>query len=221
MMSENASPLRVGEFVVTPALTRLVAAVLGVLVLAWAGVRATRTASARQADLKGAEATLATFTEWRRRFAPAVVAESLAWRRTLMEMQSLGVVGDERLAVTQVVGRAAEVSGLRDVRVLIDVRDTTPADARLSTEGVRRQMAAFGLVVEFRGNLQAVVAFLGELPPSVAPTNLSLVRQDGRARHRLLLAVYELQLSYGFPSIIRTPLERDDVRRGGVGGIGR
>jgi len=219
-MAENTTPLRVGDFVITPALTRLIAAVLSALVLAWAGIRATRSGAVRRADLRRAEATLATFAEWRRTFEPAVAAESIAWRRTLMELQALGVIGDERLAVTQVVGRAAEVSGLRDVRVLIDLPDTTASDARLSTEGVRRHLAPFGLVVECRGNLQAVVAFLGELPPSVAPTNLSLVRQDGRARHRLSLAVYELQLSYGLP-IIRTPVERGDAARGGVGGLGR
>jgi hypothetical protein len=219
--AEEKSSLHVGEFVITPALTRLIAALLGVMVLAWAGIRATKSGNARRADLKRAETTLGTFVEWRRRFEPAVAAESIAWRRTLMELQALGVIGDERLAVTQVVGRAAEVSGLRDVRVLIDPPDTTASDARLSTEGVRRQLAPFSLVVECRGNLQAVVAFLGELPPSVAPINLSLVRQDGRARHRLSLAVYELQLSYGFPSTIGTPVERGDVYRGGVGGVGR
>lgn len=212
-------PLRIGRVTISFAVTRLVAALLGAFLMAWAGYRAARAGSARRADLRRAEATLATFADWRRRFEPAVAAESITWRRTLMELQALGIIGDERLALTQAVGRAAEIAGLRDVRVLIDSPDTTGSYERLSTEGVRRLSAPFGLVVECRGNLQAVVTFLGELPPSVAATNLSLVRQDGRARHRLSLAVYELQLSNG-PSNLWSPLERGNPRRVGAGRTG-
>jgi hypothetical protein len=197
-MALGISNLRIGR-VLSPPVTRLVAAVIGVSLLGWAGYRATQSGAARRADLRRAEATLATFADWRRRYEPAVAAESIAWRRTLMELQAIGVIGDERLALTRMVGRAAEAAGLRDVRVTIDAPDTTGSDERLSTEGVRRQAAPFGLVVECRGNMQGIVTFLGGLPSSVAPTSLSLVRQDGRARHRLLLAVYELQLSNGPP----------------------
>src|SRR6058998_147365 len=218
-MAPATSALRIGSMTISPAVTRLVAALVGTFLLAWAGFRVTRAGAARRSDLRRAEATLATFADWRRRYEPAVAAESIAWRRTLMELQALGVIGDERLALTQMVSRAAEVAGLRDVRVVIDLPDTTASDARLSTEGVRRHLAPFGLVVECRGNLQAVVAFLGELPPSVAPTNLSLVRQDGRARHRLALAVYELQFSNG-PPPLWSPLERGDPRRVSVGRAG-
>ena len=200
----------------SPAVTRLIAAALSVAVLAWAGIRVSRSGAVRRAELKRAEATLATFADWRRRYQPAAAAESISWRRTLMELQALGVIGDERLTLTQAVGRAAEESGLRDVKVIIDLPDTTGSDARLSTEGVRRQSASFGLVVECRGNLQAIVTFLGALPPSVAPVNLNLVRQEGRARHRLLLAVYELQFSHG-PVSLSSPLERSNLRRVRVG----
>lgn len=203
-----------------PLATRIAAAVLGASILLWSGLGITHTGSARRADLKRAEATLATFAEWRRLFEPAVAAESISWRRTIMELQAMGVIGDERLALTQAVARAAEATGLRDVKVIIDLPDTTGSDARLFTEGVRRRTASFGLVVECRGNLQSVVAFLGELPPSVAPTHLNLVRQDGRARHRLLLAVYELQLSNGSASV-STSLERRDPSRGSIAGVGR
>jgi hypothetical protein len=204
---------------VTPAMTRLAAAVLGIFLLGWAAVRVSRTGAVQRAELRRAESTLATFAEWRRKYRPAVAAESIAWRRTLMELQAMGVIGDERLAITRSVGRAAEAAGLRDVRVLIGPRDTTGSDARLSTEGVRRQSAPFGLVVECRGNLRAIINFLGELPPSVAPTNIDLVRQDGRARHRVSLAVYELQLSNG-PAAFATPLERSNTHRVGVGRVG-
>jgi hypothetical protein len=202
----------------SPAVTRLVAAGLSVALLGWAGIRVSGAGGARRGELKRAEATLATFADWRRRFQPAVAAESISWRRTLMELQALGVIGDERLTLTQAVGRAAEESGLRDVKVIIDLPDTTGSDARLSTEGVRRQSAPFGLMVECRGNLQAIVTFLGALPPSVAPVSLNLVRQEGRARHRLLLAVYELQFSHG-PVSLSSPLERGNPRRIGVGRI--
>ena len=195
----------------SPAVTRLAAALVGIALLAWAGLGASRAGVARRAELKQAESVLATFADWRRRYKPAVAAESIAWRRTWFELQGLGVVGDERLALTQAITRAAEAAGLRDVRVRIQTPDTTGSAERLSTEGVRRQSAPFGLAVECRGNLQAVVTFLGELPPSVAPTQLILVRQDGRARHRLTLAVYELEFSNG-PPTLWTPLERGDPR---------
>ena len=199
-----------------PAATRLLAAGVGIVLLAWAGVRASRAGHERRLQLRAAEATLATFAEWQRRYQPAVAAESIAWRRTWMELQDLGIVGDERLSLTQHVARAAEFAGLRDVRVSIQPDpDTTGSDERLSTEGVRRQSAPFGLLVECRGNLQAVVNFLGDLPPSVAPTGLTLARQDGRARHRFTLAVYELQFSNA-PAPVWSPAERG--ASGAVGG---
>lgn len=196
---------------ISPPVTRLVAAVLGIIVLAWAGLGASRAGAARRAELRQAESVLTTFADWKRRYKPAVAAESIAWRRTWLELKGLGVVGDERLALAQAITRAAESAGLRDVRVFLQPSDTTGSAERLSTEGVLRQSAPFGLAVECRGNLQAVVTFLGELPPSVAPTQLILVRQDGRARHRLKLAVYELEFSNG-PPTLWTPLERSDPR---------
>ena len=218
-MGSSGPPSSLTLGMISPAMTRILAAVLGTILLAWAGLKVTRAGAARRVELKRAEATLVSFDDWRRRYKPAVAAESIAWRRTMMELQELGVIGDERLALTQSISRAAEVAGLRDVRVTMAPSDTTGSDARLSTEGVRRQTAPFGLMVECRGNLQAVVAFLGELPPSVAPTNLSLVRQDGRARHRLSLAVYELQFSNG-PPTLWSPLERGVPRRVGLGRTG-
>lgn len=203
----------------TPALTRLVAAVLGIAVVAWGGVRAAAAGDDHRGKLRRADTTLATFADWNHRYQPAVAAESIAWRRTFMELRDLGIIGDERLGLTQAVARAAEFAGLRDVRVMIDEPDTTGSEARLSTEGVRRQSAPFGLLVESRGSLQAVVTFLGELPPSVAPTSLSLVRQDGRARHRLTLAVYELQF-LNVPPSLWSSLERGNSRRVGSGRTG-
>lgn len=194
----------------TPAVTRLAAAILGIVILAWAGSRTSRAGFERRAALREARTTLATFADWRRRYRPAVAAESLAWRRAWMEVRDLGVLGDERLAVTQHVARAAEFAGLESVRVLIEEPDTTGSEARLSTPQVRRRTAPFSLVVECRGNLQSVLAFLGALPPSVAPTGLSLVRQEGRARHRLTLAVYELDFENAptVPPVSLAPVER-------------
>lgn len=185
--------------VIQPVWTRLVASVLAALLLAWTGTRVWRVDTARRAELNEARATLATFADWRRRYEPAVAAESVSWRRTMLELQALGVVGDERLAMTRYVARAAEEAGLRDVRVIIGPPDTTGSDTRLSTEGIRRKPASFSLSVEARGGLRAVVGFLGQLPPSMSATHLSLVRQGGSARHRLELAVYELTFANGPP----------------------
>jgi hypothetical protein len=204
---------------VNPAITQLVTAAIGIALLAWAGVGASRIGDARRAELRQADSVLTTFADWRRRYKPVVAAESIAWGRTRLEVERLGVIGDERLSLTRALTQAAEAAGLRDVRVRIRPPDTTGSAERLSTEGVLRRAAPFGLSVEGRGSLQAMVAFLGELPPSVAPTELVLVRQDGRARHRLTLAVYEIEFPNG-PSSVWTPQERSDSRRVGAGRVG-
>lgn len=202
--------------VIPPQVTLIVAGALSIVLLAWAGIRASRLDATRRAELRRAEATLEAFSGLRGRYEPAVAAESIAWRRIWMELQELGVVGDERLAITQRIARAAEVSGLREVKVLIGDPDTTGQQARLSTEGVQSKSAPFSLLVEGRGGLQSVIGFLGQLPPSVAPTRLSLVRQDGRGPHRISLAVYELTFSNGAPPGWSS-LERDNAGAGGVG----
>lgn len=219
-MDLSLPKLKAQAMAVSPTVTRLVAAIIGVLLLTLAGTGARRVGVARRAELRQADSVLATFADWRRRYRPVVAAESIAWGRTRMEVERLGVVGDERLALTRTLTHAAEAAGLRDVRVRIQPPDTTGSAARLSTEGVERRSAPFGLSVEARGNLQAIVAFLGELPPSVAPIELILVRQDGRARHRLTLAVYEIEFPNGPPHTVWTPLERGDTRRVSVNRVG-
>lgn len=200
---------------IDPSVSLLVAAAIAIGILGWVGSSAARVANARQTELRRTKATLAEFADLRRRYEPAVAAESIAWRRTWMELQDLGVLGDDRLDVTQHVTRVAEFAGLREVKVLIGPSDTTGAEKRLSTEGIRQNPASFSLLVECRGNMRAVIAFLGQLPPSVAATQLSLVRQNGRQRHRISLAVYELSFTNGGP-VVGSSLERGDAaERGG------
>ena len=110
--------LRPGVAGATPSVTRLIAALAGSALLVWSGVRVSREGAVKRADLESARATLSTFADWRQRYQPAVAAESIAWRRTLMELHSLGVIGDERLALTQSVARAAEVAGLSTPEML-------------------------------------------------------------------------------------------------------
>jgi hypothetical protein len=184
---------------VNPAVTRLICALLAIGLLGWAGVRARQRGDAARTELRTARGALDEFASLKQRYRPAVAAESIAWRRTWMELQALGVVGDEKLATTQQVARAAESAGLGGVKVLIGPADTTGAEKRLSTEGVERKSASYSLVVEGRGGMRSVVAFLGQLPPSVAPTQLTMARQSGSARHRITLAVYELQFTNGPP----------------------
>jgi hypothetical protein len=212
-MTAPAIPGKRG-FSIDPALTRLAAAVVGIVVLTWVGIRIARVGDQRRGELRRAEATLATFADLRRKYEPAVAAESIMWRRTWMELQDLGVVGDERLRLAQTVLRSAEAAGLADVRVNIGPADTTGSEKRLSTEGVQRKAASFGLSVEARGGLRSVIAFLGQLPPSVSPTRLNLVRQDARGRHHISLAVYELTFSNGPPQLWSS-LERPDSGGGG------
>lgn len=203
---------------IPPAVTVLVAALLSVAILSWAGARAASAARTRHAELRRAESALQDFADLRRRYEPAVAAESIAWRRTLMELQDLGVLGDERLSVTQAVSRAAEAAGLSDVKVLIGPPDTTGSDKRLSTKEIGRKPAPFSLLVECRGGLRSVVAFLGQLPPPVAATQLSLVRQGAGQRHRISLAVYELTFTNGPPvSAVWSPLERGAPGSGSIG----
>ena len=184
---------------ISPSVTLIVSAFLTIGILTWSGLRSGKAASARKGELSRMRGELAGFEDLNRRYAPAVAAESLSWRQTWVQLRDLGVYGDDRLGMTGTVSRVAEESGLRDVRVLLGPPDTTGVEKRLSTEGIRRKAAAFSLLVEARGGMRSVIAFIGQLPPSVAVTRLSLVKQDGRQRHRISLAVYELELSNGSP----------------------
>ena len=184
---------------VSPAVTRLACGIIAVGILGWAGVRARQRGDTARSELRAVRAALDEFASLRQRYQPAAAAESISWRRTWMELQALGVVGDERLASTQEVARAAEAAGLNGVKVLIGPAGTKGGEKRLSTEGVERKPASYSLVVEGRGGMRSVIAFLGQLPPSVAPTQIGMARQAGSARHRISLAVYELQFTNGPP----------------------
>jgi len=212
-----AKPSRAG---LTPQVTLIAAAAVAVAAFAFAGVRAWRVDKARQQELQRAESALASFSELRRRYVPAVAAESIAWRRAMLEVQELGVGTADRLALTQRLTRSAEDAGLTGVRVHVEAPDTVGRDARLTTEGVQSKPAQYSLRVECSGGLESVIAFLGQLPPSVAPTRLNLVRQDGRGPHRISLAVYEITFTNGVPSGWSS-LERSSAgtdRRGRPGG---
>jgi hypothetical protein len=216
-MAPPSRRLRLGAL--SPAMTRLIFAGLGAAILAWTGLRVTASGNANRIALREARAALARYDGWRRAYQPPSATEPAAWRRSGMEAQQLGIVGDERLELTQAISRAAEIAGLRDVRVRVVPSDTTGSEARLSTEGVQRSPASFGLLVEGRGSLQAMANLLGRLPSSVAATNLHLVRQDGRARHQLQLAVYEVSFSNGISSVSPSAERGDsDPRGGGRGG---
>lgn len=200
-----------------PQLVLVVAAAAALALLAFAGVRAWRLDASRRLELRRAESTLATFADLRQRYQPAVAAESIAWRRAWLQLRELGVGtggGDERLSLAERVARTAEAAGLRNVRVLIEAPDTVALLPRLSTEGVQSKSAPYSLRVECRGGLESVIAFLGQLPPSVAPTRLSLLKQDGRGPHRISLAVYELTFTNGVP-IDWSSLERGNAAAGG------
>ena len=197
-------------------LVRVVAAGAAVVLLVVSGFRASRLDASRRQELRRAESVLETFADLRRRYEPAVAAESIAWRRAWLQLREAGVgaSGDERLSLAERVAGTAEAAGLRDVKVLIEAPDTAAQLQRLSTEGVQSRSAPYGLRVESRGGLESVIAFLGQLPPSVAPTRLSLVKQDGRGPHRISLTVYELTFTNGVP-FDWSSLERGDAGAGG------
>lgn len=217
-LSGGLSRLKMPAF--DPAVSLLAAALVSIAVLTWTGFRSARAAGERRVALTRARTELKGFEDLRARYAPAVAAESLSWRQTWIRLRDIGVLGNDRLGLTGTVSRLAEESGLRDVRVLIGPPDTTGVEARLSTGGIRRKPAPFSLLVEARGGMQSVIGFIGRLPPSVAVTQLSLVQQNGGRRHRISLAVYELEFTNGAPSIpsdLWSPLERS-APGGGDGG---
>ncbi len=205
---------------IDPAVSLLVAALLSIGVLTWTGFRAARAAGERRIALTRAKSELAGFEDLRTRYSPAVAAESLSWRQTWVRLRDIGVLGSDRLGLTGTVSRIAEDVGLGEVRVLIGPPDTTGVEERLSTGGIQRKPASFSLLVEARGGMQSVIGFIGRLPPSVAVTHLSLVQQDGGRRHRISLAVYELEFTNGSPPIpadVWSPVE-PGAPGGGDGG---
>lgn len=181
-----------------PALLRTFVATIAIALFAWAGVRTWRATAATRRDLARANSTLASYADLRRKYQPAVAAESIAWRQTWTQVLELGVVGDERMTMAHTITRAAEAAGLRDVRLAITSADTTGSEGRLSTEGVRRKSAPFGVTVQSHGGLRPVIAFLGLLPPSVAATQVNVERQGG-GTNSISLAVYELQFANNPP----------------------
>ena len=209
------APPKAALAAVDPAITRLIVGVVAIGLLGWSGLRAARRAAAATSELKAVQATIADFAELRKRFAPAAAAESIAWRRTLMELQSLGVADDERLAITREVASAAESAGLQNVKVVIGEADTTGVAERLSKGGVGRKSASFGLTVEARGGMASVLTFLGRLPLSVTATSLGMQRDPaGGARHRVSLAVYELTFENDPPPGLWAPAQRDSAGAG-------
>lgn len=197
----QGAPSRLSIPRIDPAISLIAAGVLAIGLLTWTGLRSSKAASSRKAAVTAARAELSAFEDLQRRYSPAVAAESLSWRQTWMRVMDLGVMGSDRLGLTGAVSRAAEDAGLRDVRVTIGPADTTGVEARLSTGGIQRKPAPFSLLVEVRGGMQPVISFIGRLPPSVAVTRLSLVQQEAGKRHRISLAVYELEFSDGSPPI--------------------
>jgi hypothetical protein len=198
-----------------PAITRLVVGILAIGLLGWAGFRSAKRAAATRTQLRTAEAALASFADLRQRYSPAVAAESIAWRRTWMELQDLGVVGDERLAAAQFLARAAESAGMRDVKVHIGAPDTSSLAERLARGGIGRKPASFSLSLEGRGGMASVIALLGRLPHSLTATRLDMTRQGRSARHQLSFAVYELTFENGPPTGIWSPAERVGAGAGG------
>ena len=196
-----------------PPVVLLAVAVFALVLLAGVGIRAWKLDSARQVDLRRAESVLSSFADLKRRYVPAVAAESIAWRRTWLDLQELGVGSSEQpLVLTQRVARSAEDAGLTAVKVHIEAPDTLGKP--FTAEGVQSKPASYSLRVECRGGLASVLAFLDQLPPSVSPTQFSLMRQDGRGPHRISLAVYELTLTDGAAA------DWSSSERGGAG-VGR
>lgn len=199
-----------------PAITRLAAGLVAIGLLGWSGLRAARRTALADKEARTLNSTLSAFADFRKRYSPAAAAESIAWRRTWMELQDLGTSGDERLAMTQSVALAAESAGLRDVKVLIAGSDTTRVDKRHSKGGVGRRSASFSLNVECRGSMASILTFLGRLPPSVTATQLAMTRLvEGGARHRISLAVYEITFDNGPPTGLWAPAERRGDRARG------
>jgi hypothetical protein len=199
------------------ALLRTLVATAAIALFVWAGLRTWRATAVTRRDLDRANSTLASYADLRRKYQPAVAAESISWRRTWMQVLELGVVGDERMTMAHAITRAAEAAGLREVRLAIGSADTTGSEQRLSTEGVRRKSAPFGITVQSHGGLRPVIAFLGLLPPSVAATQVEVDRQAG-GTNSISLAVYELQFANNPPPMnlaaLPTPLRADSATTG-------
>jgi len=216
MSTSDKPSMRLALPRIDPAVSVLVAAVVVIGLLTWSGLRSAGAASARKAAVSRARTELAGFEDLQRRYAPAVAAESLSWRQTWIGLQDVGLLGSDRLGLTRSISRSAEDAGLREVRVLIGPPDTTGVEARLSTGGIQRKPAPFSLLVEARGGMQSVIGFIGRLPPSVAVTRLGLMQQGASGRHRISLAVYELEFADGtpIPADLRPSLERGAAARG-------
>jgi hypothetical protein len=199
--------------------TQIETSAFGLALLAiglWAGVAAHRSAGALAIEASRLQAQVARLERWRVQFRQATAGETSDWQRIDAALARLGVQPQERVTIAQVVARAGEDAGLADVRVRFVSPDSIGEQlagraARVGTHGFRP--ATFGLALSGSGSYDALVRFIGTLPPSVMVRQLSSSRANTTVVHAVVLSVFEsVENNESGPTAV--PMGSDDAARG-------
>lgn len=166
----------------------------GVALLASLAAMAAGRAALDRAETLGHEAlhlerTGAGIDRWVQEFQPSTAAETLAWHASRESMERLRAESVDLLSVARLVTQRAREVGLTHIRIRIEAADSLSLAADRPVERDPGPNPGSEIGVEFDGDLTAVTAFAGVLPPHVEIRVLHLSRTGDGLRSRLLLFI--------------------------------
>ncbi|HKJ93981.1 MAG TPA: hypothetical protein VJ957_12500, partial [Longimicrobiales bacterium] len=159
--AELLAGLRRRRFWVEIVAATLVVVVPAVLV---AGVAAQRTLELRQRE-RQLTRTMTLADLWTRGFQSATPAESAAWHRSERQVAQRGIRSVDRVGLAQLVTQRAEELGIPDVGVGFVSADSLEAARSRSVGAWTFDLAPYALAVEFTTSYDAVLSYVGSLPP--------------------------------------------------------
>lgn len=114
-----------------------------------------------------------------------------AWLVSVDDTTMISTTHDLRVSLAEQVASKAERVGLADVRVRFTPPDSAAAPPRPDLMRSSVTIADYTLTVDAAGSLGDVLAFVNQLPPSVALQRLTATRSNNGAEYHLVLAVLE------------------------------
>lgn len=166
--------------------------VLMLVAAGWIVVKTGRQKTAMRAEETRLDRAAATLGNWAATFQPAASEELAAWRQTSSEARQLGSQRDERLTLAGEIAGQAERPGFTDVRVAFEPPDSATAAPLPRAAGPYAfVLAPYRVSVNFRGDLAAARAFLGNLPTAVLVTGVQFKREGTGLRGTVTLDIYE------------------------------
>lgn len=160
---------------------------LALIVAWWIAAPAREVAAAARTEIADVERAALIADNMRARFVPAGDEELREWDRWRAEIADFGSPPEMRVALAQIVTRAAEDAGIHRVRARFAPWDSlVPPQPRL-IGGDEFVGSAYGLIVQGRGDVLAATRLLAALPPAVDVQRF----ESSGGELSYLLAVYQ------------------------------